>query len=261
MTPTAPETPKQPKNVPVIPWNPFAALLVVIGLYFLAPTIGGLFVSLYPMLQGWDFNRSQDWLSSSIIAQFFYVLLAESLMIGGLVLFLKRYKKNLSVLGFKRPRLRDVGVGLLAYPVYFIGFAIVLVAATQLIPALDVNQEQQLGFDNVSGPLALTLTFISLVVLPPLVEEIMVRGFLFGSLRKHLNLGWAALVTSLAFAAAHLPEGGDTGPLYIAAIDTFILSLVLCYVREKTGSLWAGIVLHAIKNGIAFISLFVLAGR
>jgi membrane protease YdiL (CAAX protease family) len=32
-------------------------------------------------------------------------------------------------------------------------------------------------------------------------------------------------------------------------------------LREITGNLWAGITLHAIKNGIAFFSLFILAAR
>ena len=60
---------------------------------------------------------------------------------------------------------------------------------------------------------------------------------------------------------AHLAEGGAAGPLWIGFIDTFILSLVLCYLRVKTGSLWAGITLHALKNGIAFVALFVIGTR
>jgi membrane protease YdiL (CAAX protease family) len=106
--------------------------------------------------------------------------------------------------------------------------------------------------------LALTLTFVSLVILPPITEEILVRGFLYSSLKKALPLIWAALLTSAMFAIAHLPEGGASGPLYIAALDTFVLSLVLIYLREKTGGLWASITLHAIKNGVAFAALFIL---
>jgi membrane protease YdiL (CAAX protease family) len=49
--------------------------------------------------------------------------------------------------------------------------------------------------------------------------------------------------------------------LYIAAIDTFTLSLILVYLREKTGGLWSSMGLHAIKNGIAFVSLFIVHVR
>jgi hypothetical protein len=85
----------------------------------------------------------------------------------------------------------------------------------------------------------------------------MVRGFLYSSLKKALPVVWAVVLTSGIFAIAHLSGGGATGPLYIAALDTFVLSLVLIYLREKTGGLWASITLHAIKNGIAFMALFV----
>ena len=86
----------------------------------------------------------------------------------------------------------------------------------------------------------------------------MARGLLYSSLKKAMPIAGAAVITSLIFAAAHLPEGGAAGPLYVAAIDTFILSLVLVYLREKTGSLWSSITLHSFKNGVAFVLLFVL---
>jgi membrane protease YdiL (CAAX protease family) len=228
-----------------IPWSPIAAVFFVVALYFIAPIIGALL--LFPLA---------NVVTDDVTSQFMYVLVAEALTVGGLVLFLRRYKKTLSFIGLKRPRVSDAVKGMLAYPLYFICFAIIAIVATQFIPALNVDQEQQLGFDNVKGAVPLILTFISLVILPPLVEEIVVRGFLFGSLRKYLKLGGAALLTSVIFAAAHLPEGGDAGPLYIAALDTFVLSMVLCWLREKTGSLWAGITLHAIKNGIAYLTLY-----
>jgi len=95
-------------------------------------------------------------------------------------------------------------------------------------------------------------------VLPPLVEETVFRGFVFAGLRNKLKFVWAALATSALFASAHLQIGNGQPLLWVAALDTFTLSLVLCYLREKTDSLWPGILLHALKNGIAFLSLFVL---
>ena len=85
------------------------------------------------------------------------------------------------------------------------------------------------------------------------------RGFLFGALRRSTGFWISAAITSVIFASLHL-GGGEQGAglLWIAAIDTFILSLALCYLREKTGRLWASIGLHAIKNGVAFVALFIL---
>lgn len=252
---------KQPTEHVVVPWNPLLALLLVIVLYVVAQAFGELILSLVPQLLGWSAAQTQEWITNNVAGQFAYVFIVEALTIAGLLLFLKRHKTKVSVLGMKRPRLRDAGYGLMAYPIYFLIFAVITVIASQLIPSLNVTQKQELGFDNVQGTVPLVLTFISLVILPPLVEEFLFRGFLYTSMRKYLKFIGAALVTSLLFAVAHLPAGGAAGPLYIAAIDTFLLSLVLCFLREKTGSLWAGITLHALKNCVAFVSLFILATR
>lgn len=243
---------------PAINWNPWIGVVFVVLAYYFSQIIGSLIVSIYPLLKHWSGAQATDWLQNSIYGQFFFVLLAEGLIIGGLYLFLRRYKRNFQTIGLKKLRWVDPLYGLAAAPAYYIVYLIVVGLASHYITGLNVDQQQDIGFNNVSGGLEMVLTFISLVVLPPLAEEIMVRGFLYSSLKKITKIIPAAIITSLIFAAAHLPEGGAAGPLYIAAIDTFVLSLFLIYLREKTGSLWASITLHALKNGVAFVALFVL---
>jgi membrane protease YdiL (CAAX protease family) len=41
-------------------------------------------------------------------------------------------------------------------------------------------------------------------------------------------------------------------------VDTFALSLALCYLAYKTNSLWPSVLLHSLKNLIAFILVFVI---
>jgi membrane protease YdiL (CAAX protease family) len=134
---------------------------------------------------------------------------------------------------------------------------VLLSVAKVLIPSLNVEQQQQLGFQPTTSHIGLILTFISLVVLPPLVEEFIMRGFLFTSLLRRLKVVPSIVITSIIFASAHLQFGSDAPLLWVAAIDTFMLSLVLCYMRYKTGSLWPGIFLHALKNCVAFLSIFI----
>lgn len=242
----------QPKS-----WNPWWAVVAVGALFYGSQIFASIVVSVYPLLQGWSEKRADEWLTSSVPAQFVFFLCVELLAIGAVYLFLRAHKQSWRAIGLLRPRLRDLAFGLLAVIPYFLIYLVTLTLATVIFPSLDINQEQQIGFKDVQGPLALSLTFISLVILVPLAEEIVVRGLLYTSLKRILPLLFAALTTSALFAIAHLPEGGPAGPLYIAAIDTFVLSLVLIYLREKTGSLWASITLHAAKNGIAFASLFI----
>ena len=251
-------TPKeQTPNVPRVPWNPWVGVLFVLILFYVAQLVASLLVLLYPYARHWSGDKSIDWLNSSTIGQFVYILLAETLTIGAVYLFLKRRGLKMSLIGFKKPRWKDVAWGVSAVPFYIVLYLLTVGVVSSLVHGLDVNQSQDIGFTNVHGAGQLILTYISLAVLPPITEEIVVRGFLYSSLKKALPMVWAVIGTSALFAAAHLPEGGAAGPLYIAALDTFVLSLVLIYLREKTGSLWASITLHAIKNTIAFVALFV----
>lgn len=238
-------------------WNPWGGVIFVIIIFYASQLLAGIGLSIYPALQHYSSSQASDWLSNSVNGQFIYIFLAEALAIGAIYKFLKMYNRSFQTIGLLRPRWRDLGFGLAAVPVYYLIYLMSVGLVSHFVPSLDVQQSQEIGFNNVHGGLQLMLTFISLVIIPPIAEEIMVRGFLYSSLKKAMKLIPAALITSLIFAVAHLPEGGAAGPLYIAALDTFVLSLVLIYLREKTGSLWASITLHAFKNGVAFAALFV----
>lgn len=226
--------------------------------YFAAQFAASLLVIIYPHLRGWGTARAQAWVTSTVTAQFWFVLFAEALTFGAVWQFIRRRKGTLRQIGWRRFVGWDIAYALAGFLVYFIAYAVLLSIATHLFPSLNVNQKQELGFQNATGNLNLALAFISLVVLPPLVEETVFRGFVFTGLRNRLSPVWAALVTSLLFASAHLEFGSGQPLLWVAALDTFTLSLVLCYLRQKTDSLWPGIVLHGLKNAIAFISLFLL---
>lgn len=244
--------------------GPRAAIfsLVATGfIYLVVPAIAALLVIIYPRLQGQSLKQIEAWLTSSIVAQFFYVLLAETLTIALIFWLLKRFRWSWKTIGLIKPRWYHPLVGIAAAVPYFVLYVAMAKAVSALVPGFDINQEQQIGFDSVHGTLQLTLTFISLVVLPPLAEEITMRGFLYTGLRKWLPRILAALAVSVLFGAAHLSEGGPAGPLWVAALDTCILSLVLIGLREWTGNLWAGITLHATKNFVAFLALFIFTAR
>lgn len=244
-----------------VPWNPWGGAAFVLLLFLGSQILASVAVELYPLFKHWSNQQTTTWLNNSVPAQFTYIFLAEALVVGAVYLFVRHYKKSLPIIGLRRPRWSDPAYGLAAVLPYFVLYLLTVGVVSSLVSGLNVNQQQQLGFNNVHGGLDLVLTFISLVILPPIAEEIMVRGFLYSSLKKALPTVWAVLLTSALFAAAHLPEGGAAGPLWIAALDTFVLSLVLIYLREKTGGLWASMTLHAIKNGIAFTALFALHAR
>lgn len=247
------------EGVKGINWSPMESVGVTLFLYFFGQLLGGLLVYTPLMVAGWSEQRITSWISDNTVGQFITVLLIEAISIGLLLVFLRRRESSLAAIGLKgRPRWSDGGRALLGYVSYFAMYLLVLWAAKALVPSLNLEQKQEIGFDAVTN-WQLPLVFISLVVLPPLVEEILMRGFLYAGLKQKLPRLAAVLITSALFAIAHLQAGSSAPLLWVAAIDTFVLSLVLIYLRDKTGRLWAPIFLHALKNGIAFAALFIIA--
>lgn len=241
------------------PWSASRAIIAVVVSFFAAQISASFFVGLYPVVRQWDAAQSNAWMVNSPWAQFLYVLFTEGLTLVFLWLFARPYKKAIKrVIGLARnPRLKDVGYAIVGLGVYF-GIYMVVFGIVNSFISVNTSQEQNVGFSGSHGGV-LILTFISLVILPPIVEEITFRGALFSGLRRKFGPVLATLATSLLFAAPHLLTGKGSGLLWIAAIDTFSLSLVLCYLREKTGALYSSMFVHAAKNAIAFVALFIIA--
>lgn len=246
--------PKETKR-PFFKHDPLTSVLLIAGVFLVSQLAAGILISLYPSLKNWTADQGSTWLESSVIAQFVYILLAEVFAVWLVVRLLKRARVAVAKIGLVRPQGMDVLYAFAGYAVYFALYIVIIIIASRFSTLIDVDQPQQIGFDGAQGS-QLWLVFASLVMLPPIAEEIMFRGFLFSSLRQKFRFRIAAVVTSILFGVAHLQFGSGAPLLWVAAIDTFVLSLVLCYLREKTGSLWPSILLHAIKNGVAFVALF-----
>lgn len=250
--------PKIPKDdtTKSIHWTPLESVGVGLLIYF-AGQFGGVLLALFiPRLWGLSGNQIIDWIEHNVLGQFITILLVEVVSVGLLLGFIRRRKSSLWAIGLKLPKWRDAGYVLLGFGVYFVATIILLQVTKMLFPGIDTDQQQQIGFDSAAG-LQLVLVFISLVLLPAFAEELLVRGFMYGGLRKGLNKYAAALIASALFGIAHLQAGFGSPLLWVAAIDTFALSMVLIYLKEKTGSLSAPIGLHMLKNTLAFLSLFV----
>lgn len=174
------------------------------------------------------------------------------LIMLALVLSVPYAKKMISwaSLGFTRLlSWSDIALALAGYVVYFVAVLGVTFVISTLIPGFNANQSQDLGFTSLYGVERL-IGFIVLVVVAPIVEETIFRGFLYGKLRESRMPMWPAILTvSALFGLAH----GQ----WNVGIGTFILSVVLCYLREATGSIWSGVLVHMINNAIAFTLLFV----
>ena len=92
------------------------------------------------------------------------------------------------------------------------------------------------------------LGFISVVVVAPIIEEFLFRGFLYSQLRRSFLKDWGAMaVSSLVWTAIHFQY--EVGILFFL----FLFGLFLGYFRIKYNSLLIPDALHAINNLIAFM--------
>lgn len=241
-----------------LPWNPWLGLLLVVGIYLLAEVstlVVGLITAIWPIVEHWSKSSINNLLNSTYV-QFAAILAAEAVTVLAVIKILKHYKLSLKEIGLRKPKWDDPLFGLMAVPVYYIAFGLIVYVIGRIYSGIAVGRQQDVGFNAVHGAPQLILTFISLAILPPIAEEILFRGFLYSSMKKALPKVWAVIVVSAVFASAHLIEGVG-GPLWVGAIQTFVLSVVLIQLREISGGLWASMTLHGINNSIAYYVLYI----
>jgi membrane protease YdiL (CAAX protease family) len=96
----------------------------------------------------------------------------------------------------------------------------------------------------------IALVFVTFVVTvcAPLAEEFLFRGYFFGALRSN-GFWFAAFFTGLAFGVVHV-----FGSPIAFIVPLALLGMGLCFIREKTASLYPGIALHCLNNSLAMAS-------
>jgi membrane protease YdiL (CAAX protease family) len=102
---------------------------------------------------------------------------------------------------------------------------------------------------SCNDPVILGLMSFAAVFVAPVCEEIIFRGFFYAAAKKFAGPWVAAVCSALVFAAAH----GNLSAL----LPLFILALVLVFLYEKTGSLWAPIAVHFCFNGATVLIQFI----
>lgn len=186
---------------------------------------------------------------SALISAFLYIL-TLALIIGIPWLINKHTTTSKNDIGLKRlMSWTDILLAPAGMIVYLILSSLLILLATKIFPWFDVNQAQQTGFSQLSYRYEYIVAFMTLVVIAPVAEEVIFRGYLFGKLRKFVPFWVAAIVTSVLFGLAH--------GAWNIAIDVFALSMVSCVLRESTGNIWTSILIHMLKNGLAFYILFI----
>jgi membrane protease YdiL (CAAX protease family) len=185
---------------------------------------------------------------NAALAAVIYVL-SLTLVIGLPWLVNKRRTTKQDIGLTRLPSWMDILLAPAGFVVYFIISSLLVLVVTNLVSGFNPDQAQETGFENISQRYEYILAFVTLVIIAPIAEEILFRGYLYGKLKKHAPVWVAVLATSILFGVVH--------GRWNVGLDVFALSLVLCSLREVTGNIWAGMILHMLKNAVAFYFLFV----
>jgi membrane protease YdiL (CAAX protease family) len=106
-------------------------------------------------------------------------------------------------------------------------------------------------------PLDAWIVVVFGTLVAPVFEELAFRGFLYPALRRWTGSILAAVLTSVPFALLHAPQlAHAASPLFLV----FLVSLVLCAVRDLTRSVAASALVHATYNFSLFAVVFFASG-
>ena len=114
---------------------------------------------------------------------------------------------------------------------------------------VDKVQDTVAVFQEEQDVVLLSLMAFAAVVVAPVCEEIIFRGYLYPVAKRFAGPWVAALCNALLFSAAH-------GSLS-ALLPLFAFGLVLVLIYEMTGSIWAPMAVHFVFNA-ATVSIQIL---
>jgi membrane protease YdiL (CAAX protease family) len=114
----------------------------------------------------------------------------------------------------------------------------------------DGQQEVVEAFSSADDPVLLILLCITAVIVAPVTEEILFRGYLYPASKRFIGRAPAVWFSALIFAAIHHNA--------VALLPLCFLALLLALAYEFSGSIWAPIGIHFLFNA-ATVSLQLAA--
>jgi membrane protease YdiL (CAAX protease family) len=228
----------RPKLVRPVPWTLPDTLVTYVGVFFLGD---GIALLVWELLRRGGVPENEGFRWAVVVGAFIKPLVALLIMTAFFRLRRARPRELFGVTAM--PTLKFIGAGLGMFfavlpPVFIVWFLY-----SQLARWLPLPQQKQLVVEmlqtETSVPI-LALLIVTALVIAPLFEEIIFRGYIYPAVKMQLGLPLAAVAVSAGFALMHWNAA--------AFVPLFLLGLGLTFAYELTGSLWASVVTHMTFN-------------
>ncbi len=143
------------------------------------------------------------------------------------------------------------GVCLLASGLWVIAFEVLKVLSDFGFGAISIERAEGLEEAKVQfASIPFWMILVTSALVPALAEEFFFRGYVLSAFRNRIAPLRAVLYSALIFGLFHVINGS------VLSLERFfpttLLGLALGFVAIRTHSLWPGVLLHAIHNGLLF---------
>ena len=207
------------------------ALLVVFGLYAAVGVVVVLF--------------TEDYIFYSSLV---YIAVLCPLIALSCWLVVRGKRRGWRELGFKwvdtKRTITYGGLGALGALVVSIGIMLLIALLIYLLGGSNPLTAEAEQVETMAGG-QLLLSIAVVVILAPIFEELFFRGLFYPPLRRSLGPTLAIIINGIIFGALHMR--------YLSIISLILVGMILAYVYEKTESLYAPILTHALYNGLVVV--------
>lgn len=206
-------------------------LLAVVGILLLCEQLSGIVAFVLKRFTHWDETLN--------------MLVAYVVKMGAAIAFVAVQQRARQVTSsLWRSKGRRVSAPLILW-----GLVLIFVTGIVIEPLLDLFPDvylDQLNQTIGTGGWAILMT----VVLAPIMEETLFRGLIQGAITERDGATRGILLSALLFGVIHfIPQ---------QVINAFLVGIILGYIYFRTRSLITVMLLHALNNGVAYLSLELL---
>lgn len=114
--------------------------------------------------------------------------------------------------------------------------------------------EIPVGSENTDAIVNVARAIPAFVIVPavvgPILEELIFRKIIFGSLHKRMNFFFAAFISSVVFGALHMD--------FSHMLTYFTMGLVFAFLYVQTKRIWVPIVVHMAMNTFAVVGQMLI---
>ena len=225
--------------------KPFDAWLFVCFVFLGSFLLSGLFVSAYSFLSG----AEQDFESLPYVLASGFGLQFSSILAWYLFKQFAAYEIRDQPVSW----LEATKIGAIGFVCVYLALMPTMLIWRAILDATGVAYEFQLPVllvQNGGTPQEMFLMVCLIVIVAPICEELVYRGFLFRYLNRRLPKAFSIAIASVIFALMHFN-------LY-SFMPLFILSIALCIVYRVSGNLISSITVHALFNLVNVVMIFLI---